>query len=195
MNNIKRKRILETAMKLFNSFGFDATPTSKIASKARVSVGTLFNYFPTKVELIQAIYVEVKIHSRQTFLENARPINSKKDNLLSMWRTVIHWGINNPEEFNYLEMFSSSPYINNFKNEDTLETYQQFRQSILETISEQDMTTYFAEYLLRHIDSALHAAIRTIISTQDIHHLDAFLNQSFDLVWFGLSKTDKSLQD
>ena len=53
MDENKRKNILFTAMKLFNEKGFHGTPTSLIAKRAKVSVGTLFNYYQTK----ESIYV------------------------------------------------------------------------------------------------------------------------------------------
>lgn len=187
MNDKKRIHILETSMSLFNQFGFDATPTSKIAKKAKISVGTLFNYFPTKTELIQAIYVEIKIHSRKIFLEELESNRSEQGNLRAMWRAVIKWGVDNPEEFTYLEMFSSSPYINDFKNEKTLATYQNFRESILKAISSTPISSQFPEYLLLYIDNSLHAATRFIINSKHIDQLDDFINQSFDLVWNGLS--------
>ncbi|HKL47303.1 MAG TPA: helix-turn-helix domain-containing protein, partial [Candidatus Izemoplasmatales bacterium] len=134
MNEKKRIHILETAMRLFNQYGFDATPTSKIAKKAKISVGTLFNYFPSKVELIQAIYIEIKIHSRKIFLNELKQIMHQKPNVETMWQAVIRWGINNPEEFKYLEMFTTSPYHKNFENEQTFENYQKFRESILKAI-------------------------------------------------------------
>jgi len=188
MNEKKRIHILETAMILFNQNGFDATPTSKIAKKAKISVGTLFNYFPTKAELIQTIYVEVKIHSRRIFLQNLKENSSEHDNLLSMWRTVINWGVENPEEFKYLEMFSSSPYINQFKSEKTLETYQKFRESILDALSPTSFCKEYPEYLLMYIDNALHAATRFMINNHHIHNVDDFINQSFDLIWHGFVK-------
>jgi AcrR family transcriptional regulator len=47
----KTDRILSTALKLFVTYGFHGTPTSKIASEAGISNGTLFHYFKTKDEL------------------------------------------------------------------------------------------------------------------------------------------------
>jgi AcrR family transcriptional regulator len=185
MNEKKRIHILETAMRLFNQNGFDATPTSKIAKKAKISVGTLFNYFPTKTELIQSIYLEIKIHSRKTFLDDLNQSNNKKPNIESMWETVIRWGLNNPEEFKYLEMFTSSPYHRNFENEETFESYQKFRESILKAIDLDHICVANPDYLLMYIDNALHATTRFMIQHQ-VENQDLFIQQSFDLLWHGL---------
>src|SRR3954468_880579 len=46
-----RRRILDAALALFQSKGFDETTTKQIATRARIAEGTLFNYFATKEEI------------------------------------------------------------------------------------------------------------------------------------------------
>jgi len=53
-----RQRILDAAEQLFAEHGFDATPTSKVATRARVPKGLLFYYFPTKRELLKTLVGE-----------------------------------------------------------------------------------------------------------------------------------------
>lgn len=52
------KAIRAAARKLFLRHGFDATSTREIAERAKVAVGTLFNYFPSKEALAVAIAAE-----------------------------------------------------------------------------------------------------------------------------------------
>jgi AcrR family transcriptional regulator len=47
-----RQLITETAMRLFAERGFDAVPVAAIARAAEVSEATVFNYFPTKEDLV-----------------------------------------------------------------------------------------------------------------------------------------------
>lgn len=49
-----RAAILETAMELFTTRGFDAVPVAEIARRAEVSEATVFNYFRTKEDLVYA---------------------------------------------------------------------------------------------------------------------------------------------
>ena len=44
--------IAETAWRLFSERGFDQVPVSEIAAAAEVSEATVFNYFPTKEDLV-----------------------------------------------------------------------------------------------------------------------------------------------
>ena len=56
----KKTAIMEAALKLFTERGFHGTTTAQISKEAGVATGTLFNYFPTKEDLINSLYIEVK---------------------------------------------------------------------------------------------------------------------------------------
>src|SRR5213593_1879878 len=47
-----RNAIAAAAMQLFAERGFDAVSVAEVASAADVSVATVFNYFPTKEDLV-----------------------------------------------------------------------------------------------------------------------------------------------
>src|SRR5258707_7503885 len=47
-----RQLIAETAQRMFVERGFDAVPVAAVARAAEVSEATVFNYFPTKEDLV-----------------------------------------------------------------------------------------------------------------------------------------------
>ena len=51
----KKKLIMDTALELFAEEGFHTTSISKIASRAGISKGLLYNYFESKEDLIKII--------------------------------------------------------------------------------------------------------------------------------------------
>lgn len=189
MDSMKRDRIIVTAMKLFNESGFHNTPTSKIAKQAKVSVGTLFNYFETKEVLIRAIYENIKRHSKSTFLELIHECNSNHDNMKTMWTAVIKWGIEYPQEFEYLELFLHSPFKNYYLSEKVMSSFTKFRESILQSISPATICLKHPEFSMIYIDNALHAATRFILENADID-VDNFIDSSFELLWKGFSYTE-----
>jgi len=190
MDENKRHRILFTAMQLFNENGYHATPTSQIAKKAKVSVGTLFNYFPTKEELIHAIYVDIKVHSKESFLEHIKDCYTPKENLENMWTAIILWGVENPEEFNYLELFLHSPFRKSFLNDKVMGMYSKFRSLILQTISPTTICIEYPEFSMLFIDNAIHATTHFILEN-NIKDATHFISSSFDLLWNGFSYNNK----
>lgn len=50
-----RERIMEAALELFTHRGYHGTSISLIAERAGVSTGLMYNYFQSKVELLEAI--------------------------------------------------------------------------------------------------------------------------------------------
>ena len=54
----KRKLIMDTALGLFAENGFNATSISQIAKKAEISKGLIYNYFDSKMEILDEIIQE-----------------------------------------------------------------------------------------------------------------------------------------
>lgn len=54
----RRDKILSVALELFSQNGYDGTSVSKIAEKANISKGLMYNYFKNKEELLEAVVME-----------------------------------------------------------------------------------------------------------------------------------------
>ncbi|MEJ7677966.1 MAG: helix-turn-helix domain-containing protein [Segetibacter sp.] len=67
----KKEQIILAAMKLFIENDIQATPMSAIAKAAKTGMGTIYNYFATKEELINSIFIYIKLdqhkHITKTF--------------------------------------------------------------------------------------------------------------------------------
>ena len=50
-----RQRIVETAFSLFETQGYEATTVTEIAEQADIAYGTLFQHFPSKLELLREV--------------------------------------------------------------------------------------------------------------------------------------------
>lgn len=54
----RRRDILDAALKLFGTAGFDETNVKDVAEAAEVAIGTVYLYFPSKSHLLLAIHEE-----------------------------------------------------------------------------------------------------------------------------------------
>ncbi|PWK27140.1 TetR family transcriptional regulator [Arcicella aurantiaca] len=114
----KRTQIFEAALKLFVEFGFHGTPTSKIAQEAGVANGTLFHYFPTKDDLIIALFKETKGKMIEYVAENSVIENTLKGILKGQYLSTLYWAMDNKLEFRFVEQFKTSPYLTMIASEE-----------------------------------------------------------------------------
>jgi len=119
----KRKAILEAALKLFTERGFHGTSTAQISKEAGVATGTLFNYFPTKEDLINSLYFEVKGNLNHAMGKDLEAEGTFQGKLRKIWSNLVKWGVDNQEEFLFVGQFCSSPYITKFTREEIMKEY------------------------------------------------------------------------
>src|SRR5271163_2593720 len=94
----KRNAILDAATRLFAERGLTAAPTSEISKYARVAEGTLFTYFNTKDELINALYREIKLQLADAMMSDFPRKKNVQARLQHVWDRYIQWGIANPRQ-------------------------------------------------------------------------------------------------
>ncbi|WP_220444898.1 TetR/AcrR family transcriptional regulator [Paraburkholderia sp. DHOC27] len=86
-------------------------PTATIAKEAGVSNGSLFTYFSTKAELLNALYIELKGEMGSAALYGV-PVNSDmRTQMLQVWRNWLHWTVSSPEKRLALKHLCVSPDI------------------------------------------------------------------------------------
>jgi AcrR family transcriptional regulator len=62
-------QILDVAEQMFIAEGYNATTTSAIAARAKVSIGSLYQFFPDKSAIVQALAVRYTEMLHQRFIE------------------------------------------------------------------------------------------------------------------------------
>ena len=107
----KPERIRLTALKLFVAYGFHGTPTSRIASEAGVSNGTLFHYFKTKDDLVVALYTAIKEELNQYLAEKISETTVLKEKFRNLFRYSLEWAMENRDAFYFIQQFHFSPHL------------------------------------------------------------------------------------
>src|SRR5271163_1893430 len=91
----KRTAILEAAAEAVAVLGV-SSPTAKIAKVAGVAEGTLFTYFANKDELLNRLYLELKMDLRDTMMTGYPAGKSLLDRSRHVWDRYIGWGSAHP---------------------------------------------------------------------------------------------------
>lgn len=106
----KRSAILRAAMELIAENGFHGSPTSIIADRAGVSVGTIYRYFKSKDDLIHALYYELEGRQRTFILKGYTENLPYRERFFHLCRNTYQYLMENPLEFRFVEQYSLSPY-------------------------------------------------------------------------------------
>ena len=101
----KRNAILSAATHVFADRGLGA-PTSAISQAAGVAEGTLFTYFPTKDELINALYCEIKLELADAMMSNFPRRAGIRSRFQHVWDRYVTWGVDNPEQQKVLQQMT-----------------------------------------------------------------------------------------
>src|ERR1700741_4965799 len=91
----KRTAILEAATQAVAVLGVSA-PTAKIAKDAGVAEGTLFTYYANKDELLNRLYLALKMDLRDAVVSDYPAGKSLIDRSRHFWDRYIGWGSAHP---------------------------------------------------------------------------------------------------
>ena len=102
----KPEMILAATISVFREEGVSVS-TAHIAKAAAVSNGTLFNYFPTKQALIDALYVSIKtdLASAVGVLADADPIETR---MRRIWERWLGWARANRDAHHVVNLLHQS---------------------------------------------------------------------------------------
>lgn len=115
----KRTLILETTLDLLSEFGFHGTPISLIAQRAGVGAGTIYRYFPNKEELINELFKEIKRKIISAMLNGYREEGDFKVRFKHLWKNMVHYYIEHPRDFQFIEQHRYAPYMSNLTREES----------------------------------------------------------------------------
>jgi AcrR family transcriptional regulator len=91
----KRAAILKAATEVVAMLGVSA-PTAKIAKGAGVAEGTVFTYFVNKDELLNRLYLELKMDLRDAVIAGYPSGKSLIDRSRHFWDRYVGWGSAHP---------------------------------------------------------------------------------------------------
>jgi AcrR family transcriptional regulator len=93
----KRNSILSAATEAVATHGIAAS-TARIAKHAGIAEGTLFVYFSTKDDLLNALYLTLKADMK-AWIEKGYPGSAGvRDCCEHLWNQSINWGAENPQK-------------------------------------------------------------------------------------------------
>jgi TetR/AcrR family transcriptional regulator, repressor of fatR-cypB operon len=106
-----RARILAAALDLFEERGFDATAVPEVAKRAGVATGSIYRYFASKDDLVNALYLSWKQTYYETVLTDP-PANATARGAFShYWRGMAAFARKHPTAARFLDLHHHTGYL------------------------------------------------------------------------------------
>lgn len=106
----KRAAILAAALELFAENGFHGSPTSMIAEKAGVGVGTIYRYFKDKDELIQELHRELHAAAVARICDGYNEEHPVRERFIFLFSRLLRLFFDEPRNFKFMEQYYYSPF-------------------------------------------------------------------------------------
>jgi AcrR family transcriptional regulator len=185
----KRILLMNTALDLFAEHGFYGTATARIAKEAKVSNGILFHYFPTKKDLIYALYNDLKdrifTYSNEQIYKGA----TLKESVYTFWLAAVEWYIEHPADFLFIQQFENSPYYT--REIEERHRYVQMTKELAENGVEKGVLKPMPSYLIyRTMAGMVETAVRYLRFHPEVQGDVEFKNKLFEMAWDAVRKID-----
>jgi AcrR family transcriptional regulator len=110
VGNRQRQKImiLEAMLEEVLDRGLHNAPLSRVASRFGRSASVIYKYFPTKDELIHALYDRVQGTKNDVLVEGVIEGMSKREAFTQVWKNCYRFSRTYPREAKFLEQYENS---------------------------------------------------------------------------------------
>ncbi|WP_085581595.1 TetR/AcrR family transcriptional regulator [Thalassospira mesophila] len=183
----KQTHLIETAINLFARDGVSVS-TAKIAAEAGVSNGTLFNYFPTKQQLIDSVYLSIKEDIAKNVLPSLGREMSVKEVMFGIWRGYIQWAIANPLRHEVSILLKAAMVLSALALERADAIFELKMEKLREGVDRHELVDLPVDYICELSTAQLSVAVMYLRHRQlDSVEASKHIHRSFDVFWDGIS--------
>ncbi len=181
----KRNAILEAATQVFAERGLGAA-TSAISGAAGVAEGTLFTYFQTKDELVNALYREIKVGLADAMMSAFPRNGSVRSRLEHVWNRYVEWGIENPMQQRVLRQVEVWSGLTKESQKAGSAPFIEIKTMAKEAEEQrifQDLPRRFVEVTMTALAEAVMELVR-----QDPKKAKVYRSAGFEMLWAGIAR-------
>jgi AcrR family transcriptional regulator len=183
----KRNAILDAATRVFAERGLTAAPTSEISKQAGIAEGTLFTYFKTKDDLINALFREIKLEQADAIMSGFPRKKSVRTRLRHVWDGYVSWGMKNPEQRKVLSQLQVSGMLSKQSLEaggaPYVEMHNTTRDAIEQHILRADLPI---ELISKMLAASAEATMDLIVLKSGM--ANKYRNGGFEIYWLGIAR-------
>ncbi len=181
----KREAILASATALVATLGTGAA-TAKIARDAGLAEGTLFNYFASKDELLNQLYLEIKADLGNAILTSYPAKASVRERNRHVWDNFIDWGAKHPMKRKAMRQLSVSERITEQSRRQGAAAFGEINGMIEESLVDSALKDCPPAFVGAIVEALAEATLEFI--TRDPQKSEHYKEAGFAFFWNGISK-------
>ena len=181
----KRNAILSAATEVFAERGLGAA-TSTISHAAGVAEGTLFTYFKTKDDLVNALYREIKLELADAMMSDFPRRASVRLRFQHVWDRYAEWGIANPRQHKVLQQITVWGGLTEESRRAGTAPFLEIERVAETAVAER----VFLDRPLEFIAATMNALAETTIQfmRRSPAQADMYRNAGFEMLWAAVTR-------
>jgi AcrR family transcriptional regulator len=183
----KRNAILDAATRVFAERGLSAAPTSEISKRAGVAEGTLFTYFETKDDLINALYRSIKLELADAMMSGFPRKKNVRTRLRHVWDRYVNWGVTNPEQRKVLAQLQVSGMLSKESIEAGGAPFVEMQNMIRDAIDQHILRMDVPIEMISKMMAAVAEASMDLIALKPAM-ANTYRNSGFEVYWAGIAR-------
>jgi AcrR family transcriptional regulator len=183
----KRNAILDAATRLFAERGLTAAPTSEISNLAGVAEGTLFTYFNTKDDLINALYRELKLELADAMMSDFPRKKNVRTRLRHVWDRYVNWGMANPKQRKVLAQLQVSEVLTKESKDAASAPFAEYQRLIRDAIEHR---IFRDDLPVELVPRSMMALVETTVdlTLSKPSKAKKYRDSGFEMFWAGITK-------
>jgi AcrR family transcriptional regulator len=179
----KREAILAAAAQVFADRGLDA-PTSAISKAAGVAEGTLFTYFATKDDLVNALYLAIKGELAVAMMSGLPRGKDGRSQLRHIWNGYVGYGVAHPAQRRAMSQLQVSDRITAASRAIGVRPFAEFETLTKASIARREIR----DLPLAFIGATLNALAEMTMTFMAANAASAgrYRKAGFDILWNGI---------
>ena len=181
----KRNGILEAATRVFAERGLGAA-TSAVSGAAGIAEGTLFTYFKTKDELVNALYCDIKLGLADAMMSGFPRKKNVRTKLEHVWNQYVDWGF---EHYLQQQVLRQVEVWNGLTIESKKAGSAPFVE-IKTMMEEAEQQRVVRDLPRRFVEAAMSALAETVMELvrQDPENASTYRTAGFEMLWAGIAR-------
>jgi len=181
----KRAHILQTALRLFVAGGVAGTSTAQISKEAGIAAGTLFLYFPTKQDLIDALILDIAEAQTRLIESRLAPHLTAREAFIAIWSSSIEWFLDHRAAYAYVQQVRDTGLVSPAAVQKSGSVFAFYYTAIQKGLQEGCLKPapieLIGDYLYQDIVAVMNYLLR-----QPNSAAAEVIRQGFDMFWDGV---------